>query len=343
MNTASAKKLRNYLGSASWMRLLELGLLIMAAAAFVAGITLTGKQGDPSKAVEFYPAEDEMKGRYAYIDVVGVSDYVASRDTERWYAVIDRDGYGNIVKMSTSQFMTLKKHNDWWYSDEEDFIDPTRIYGMPNKISDELADVIADVFDYESRSDVADVFGKYYLDTTESPHDMISGIILFIAFAALLADIFLFITNASRNGTARRCIRRLNDLGLTDLAAEQLESPLTEAIGKDTTRLSQDFIYCRPLGTVMALSDIIWLYGHVQRYNGIVVSQTLRAGGKTLKAVPVCQTEKGKDGIGTEAFSHIMEVLSQRDPELMLGYSPEQQKLYNDRFKEEKARAKAAK
>ena len=74
MNTASAKKLRNYLGSASWMRLLELGLLILAAAAFVAGITLTGKQGDPSKAVEFYPAEDEMKGRYAYIDVVGVSD-----------------------------------------------------------------------------------------------------------------------------------------------------------------------------------------------------------------------------------------------------------------------------
>ena len=34
MNTASAKKLRNYLGSASWMRLLELGLLILAVAAF---------------------------------------------------------------------------------------------------------------------------------------------------------------------------------------------------------------------------------------------------------------------------------------------------------------------
>ena len=38
-----------------------------------------------------------------------------------------------------------------------------------------------------------------------------------------------------------------------------------------------------------------------------------------------------------------MEVLSQRDPELMLGYSPEQQKLYNEKFKEEKAKAKVAK
>ena len=343
MNTSSAKTLRNYLSSASWLRLLELGLLILAVTAFIAGITLTGKQGDPAKAVEFYPAEDEMKGRYAYIDVVGISDYIASRDTERWYAVIDRDGYGNIVQMSTSEFLSLRAHNEWWYSDDEEFIDPTRIYGMPNKISDELADVIADVFEYDSRADVTDVFGKYYLDTTESPSASIAGIIMFVALAAFFADLFLFIMTASRNGTARRCIRRLNELGLTDLAAEQLESPLNETIGKDTTRISQDFIFCRPLGTVMALSDIIWLYGHVQRYNGVVVSQTLRAGGKTFKSMPVCQTEKGKDGIGTEAFSHIMEVLSQRDPDLMLGYSPEQQKLYNDRFKEEKARAKAAK
>ena len=58
MTTTSAKTLRNYLGSSPRMRLLGLGLLILAIAAFVAGITLTGKQGDPSKAVEFYPAED---------------------------------------------------------------------------------------------------------------------------------------------------------------------------------------------------------------------------------------------------------------------------------------------
>ena len=68
MNTASAKTLRNYLGSASWMRLLELGLLILAAAALAAGIALTGKQGDPSKAVEFYPAEDEMKFPAFFLD-----------------------------------------------------------------------------------------------------------------------------------------------------------------------------------------------------------------------------------------------------------------------------------
>ncbi len=343
MDTASAKKLRDYLGSPSWMRLLKIGLLALAVAAFILGSVFGSRQADPSKAVEFYPGEDEMKGRYAYIDLVGVSDYIASRDSERWYAAIDRDGYGNIVKMPISQFMSLKVHNDWWYSDDEEYIDPTRIYGMPNKITDELADVIADVFDYESRDKVKDVFGKFYLDTTESPDSKIQGILIFLGLIALLADFFVAAFSSGRNHYARRCIKRLNQLGLTDLAAEQLESPLTEIIGKDTTRISQDFIYCRPQGSVMALNDILWMYGHIQRYNGVVVSQTLQAAGRTLKAVPVCQVEKGKDGIGTEAFSHIMEELAQKNPDLMLGYSPENQKIYNDWFKEEKAKAKAAK
>lgn len=343
MNTGSAKTLRNYLGPASWIKWLRLGLLAAMLVAFVIGVSVAAKEDDPLSAVEFYPAEDEMKGRYAYIDVVGVSDSIASRDTEKWYAVIDRDGYGNIVKMSLADFAALRVHNDWWYSDEEDFIDPTRIYGMPNKIPNELADVIAEVFEYDSRDEVAEIFGKFYLDTTDSPNEGKAGIILFLACMMLVAYIVILVFSASRGSNTRRCIRRLEQLGLTDLAASELDSPLTEIIGKDTTRIGESFIYCRPLGTVLTLSDILWAYGHIQRYNGVIVSQTLNAGTRTMKSVPVCQVEKGRDGIGTEAFSHIMEILQQRCPDVILGYSLENQHAYDLLFKEEKAKAKAQK
>ena len=338
MENDSAKRLRDYLAPASWRTMLGFILLAASVIAFVVGIPLMSKEGDPSKAIEFYPAEKEMKNKYVYLDVAGLTDAVASRDTEMWYVAVDREMYGYIVKMSTSQFLSMKDHNDWWYAEEEYDIAPTRIYGMPNKITDELADVIADVFDYGSKEEARDVFGIYYLDCTESPYGTISGILMFLGFILLLTSLVLLIMNGSRNSAVKRCIKRLDTLGLTAAAAEQLDSPLNEIIGDDVTRISPDFIYCRRQGTVLALSDILWLYGHIQRYNGAIVAQTLRAGTKANKEQIVCQTEKG---LGTEAFDQIMQILSARNPDLLLGYSLENLNAYGDMVKAEKARSQS--
>ena len=340
MGTDSAKKLKSYLGAASWLRLLSLLLLAASVIALIVGISLASKDVDPSTAIEFYPAEKAMKGKYVYLDLTGITDPVASRDQETWYVAVDRELYGYIVKMEDWRFTSLKAHNDWWYAEEEYDIDPTRIYGIPNKIPDELADVVADVFDYDSKEQVRDVFGDFYLDCTDSPNDTPSGITIFLALVLFTVALVLFALNATRNGTARRCLKRLDKLGLTDAAAEQLDSPLNEIIGNDVTRISPDFVYCRRQGSVVALSDILWLYGHVQRYNGVIVSQTLRAATKANKEISVCQTEKG---LGTEAFSRIMEVISTRFPSIMLGYSLENLNAYGNMIKEEKAKAKEEK
>lgn len=338
MNRESSKQLRDYLGGPKWMRIVQLALLALAAIFFVAGIILLSKDPDPASAVEFYPDDDALKRKYVYVDVIGVSDYIASYGTtDKWYIALDPYGFGYVLKLDYSQFLSLSKHVDWWYSDEEYDIDPTRIYGMPAKISDELADIIQEVFEYDSREDVYDVFGKYYLNAPVTPYEGPGGFLMFLAILSLVSLLVLFTTSAVRNEALKRCIKRLNQLGLTDEAAAQLESPVNEIIGDDVTRISQDFIYCKQTGTVIPLSDILWVYGHVQRYNGAVVSETLQAATRNNKTQAICQVSK-KKGTDTDSFSRIMEVIHERFPDVMLGYSLENLNAYGTLCKEEKAK-----
>ena len=98
MNTESAKKLREYLGSPKWMRIVVLALLTVTLVSLLGGILLISKDTDPASAIEFYPADDEMKHKYVFMDVTGVSDYVASYgDTDKWYIALDPYGYGSCL------------------------------------------------------------------------------------------------------------------------------------------------------------------------------------------------------------------------------------------------------
>ena len=340
MNKESAKKLKEYLKNPRWLRILVPVFLALAVIGIIAGITLDGKKPDPSKAIEFYPADDEMKGKYVYLDVKGISDYVASRDSERWYVAVDPYGYGYIVKLNISQFYDLKEHNTWWYAEEEYDLAPTRIYGMPDKISDELADVIKDVFEYSSRDEVYDVFGKYLLNSMRTPSKNVGAIFLMIGLLSAVTFLVLWLSAAIHNGSVRRSLKNLDKQGLLDEAAVQLDSPLNEIIGEDVTRISQDFIFCPSAGNILPLKDIIWMYGHVQRYNGAVTSQTLQAATNKNRNYSVCEIKR-KNGVDQDTFIHIMEVLQERNPDLILGYSLENLRAYGDICKEEKARAKA--
>ncbi len=335
MSTDSLKILREYLGAPAWMRYLRIGLAVAAAVALIAGVSVFVSGTDPASAVQFYPAEEDMKGRYAYIDVIGVSDAVASRDSDIWYAVIDGDGYGNIVQLSDQQFAALETHNDWWYSDNEYKIEATRIYGIPDRIPEELAEVIADVFGYENTDRVTDVFGKFFLDTTASPGTGKGVFLLILAVVLLIACGVICAVSIPRDSHARRCISRLDQLGLTDAAASDLVSAPLETVGEDAARISESFIFSRPNGTVLAISDILWLYGHIRRYNGTVVSQTLNAGSRAMDPVPVCSAEKGHGTSSNEEFSRIMDLLQQKNPDIMLGYSAENQKAFSDMLNKE--------
>ena len=181
----------------------------------------------------------------------------------------------------------------------------------------------------------------YLLNATNKPSDRAGGLLSALAILSLVTLFVFAVASASQNGSVRRCIKRLGQLGLTDEAASQLDSPLNEIIGSDATRISQDYIFCRTNGTVIPLNDILWLYGHVQRYNGAVVSETLQAGTRNGKTYAVCQAGK-KSGTDSDSFSRIMEILHERFPDIMLGYSLENLNTYGQLCKEEKEKAKAS-
>jgi len=337
MNPDSAKQLKSYLGCPSWQRIVRIALLLLAVVMFVLGANFAGKDVDQSSAIEFYPGEDEMRGKFVYVDVAGVTDPLAERDDEKWYAVLDSEGYGCIVQLYESQFISLKAHNDWFYSEEDYDIEPTRIYGMTNKMSDELAEVLAEVFEYESKEDIYDTFGKFYLDATETPNDTGSAIFFFIGFLALLGSVIMFAATGARNGSVRRSLKRLKQLGLTDRAADELASSVCDTFGDDAVRITGNFLFCRPSGTAVALDDILWVYGHVQRYNGVVTAQTVRAACRTLKEMTIAQAGKQ---LSAEALSDIITAVMQRRPDILVGYTPENQAAYRELRKQEKEKAR---
>lgn len=335
MDLDSNVSLKTYLGSPKWMRIVTYVLLAATIVFIIAGTSVLSKDVDQSTAIEFYPGDDEMKRKYVYLDVEGISDYVAYKDSEKWYVALDPEGFAYVVKLRESQFLSLKAHNDWWNSDEEYDIEPTRIYGMTAKISNELADVIKDVFEFESRDEVFNIFGKYLLNATQSPNEGPGGFLIFLALMSLAGFIAFLTINATKNNTVKRSIKRLEQLGLTEQAEQQLNSPLTEVIGNDMTRITQDFICCKPNGAIVPISDILWMYGHIQRYNGVKVFENLNACTKTGKTYVVCNAEK-KAGTDSDSFTRIMEIIREKNPDIMLGYSLENQKEYKRLCKEEK-------
>ena len=107
-------------------------------------------------------------GTYAYIDMIGISDWIFQHNGDTYYAAED-ESYLYIVVVSDDQLAEMEEEQVYWERDE-DSEDPPVYYltGIMGTIDQATRDAFKEVFDIDD-ADFDYYFGDYYLDATLSP------------------------------------------------------------------------------------------------------------------------------------------------------------------------------
>lgn len=124
-------------------------------------------------------------------------------------------------------------------------------------------------------------------------------------------------------------LKRLEELGLLEKAAEELDSPSATVVGKGKGVLTENFLFGKNTGLVLPYTDILWTYKHKQTTTVLFIPV------QTVESLMICTAKKqaiqainlgGKDK--KEELKNAILTIYQKNPNVLVGYSQENQKAY---------------
>lgn len=304
-------------------------MLLLIAALVLAIVGMTAGASEDETAQEFFPSESP-NGTMAYIDVVGVSDWLYKYDGNTYYSVEDAEGYLYTVKLKDSQFNSLDDQQVYWNRATEDEPMPAayHLVGVVTAVTSDIRNNLADCWSI-STDDYDLYFGTKYLDATTSASAEASAPWFVFAFMCGIFGIAFLVGPGRASRNAKKCLKNLEEKGLLERAAQQLENTeMHTVLGKKKKGImTQDFLFGKGTGMVVPYSDIIWCYQNDRRYNFVPVDSYLMVGTVANGVEPAVDLNKyDKDGVIVEA----LETIAQRNPQAMVGYKREFAKAFKE-------------
>ena len=318
------KTLKKYILPKAWNR--GLGWVLAAATVVFLLLGVMALNEDTGEAQIFYPNDSET-GTMAYIDVVGVSDWLYKYDDATYYSVEDAEGFLYTVRLKDKQFAEMKDQQEYWNraSESEPMPATYRLEGYVQKISSDVRSTLAECWDI-STAEYDLYFGEKYLNATTSVGaENSAGWFVGALFCGIFALCIVLIAGRSQN-LAKKCLRQLEERGLLEKAAQQLE--FTEnhiVIGKNRAILTQDFLFGRGTGAAIPYADILWAYHKEERRNFVAVNSYLMVGTRYMNPQGAIDLNKpDRKGYLGDALA----VIAQRNPRALLGYTSENGKAF---------------
>lgn len=301
--------------------------LLVVIGLVLAVLGIVAMSNADTEALEFYPDESATNSM-AYIDVVAVSDWAYQYDEAVYYTAMDADGYLYTVRLNDSVFKQMAEQNEYWNTDDENAVAPApfRLEGVVKDASNDTRDSMAEAWDMTAE-EYYQYFGHKYIDATTNSRTEALGPWLFGAIMFCLFGIVFLFLSGKANRNAKKCLARLEELGMLERAAQQVEmTDSNTIIGKNRGMLSRDFLFGKGTGMVVAYSDILWAYQQDRKRNLVPVNSYLMVGTMaTAVEGAVDLNRNDRHGYIAEA----LEIIGQRNPEAMIGYSRDFAKAFN--------------
>ena len=325
----SKKVIKKYIMPGTFVRVGCVLFTVILVLTLILGLAaLTADVEDP---VEFYPTETPA-GTMAYIDVVGVSNWLYQYDDMVYYTVEDAEGYMYTVRLKDSQYNAMTQQQTYWNRQTETapMPEPYRLVGYVQNTTDTIKESLSQSWGI-SEKEYEEYFGTLFLNATtsvgaENSAGWFVGALISGMFALLC---LIFQMRASK--VAKKCLKVLEERCLLDKAAQQLDNPVDHlVIGKNRGILTQDFIFGKGTGAVIAYSDVLWAYKQDQRRNFVVASSYLMAGTPWMGVEGIIDLNRAdREGYIGDALAKIAE----KNPEALLGYTNENRKAYKAALK----------
>lgn len=295
---------------------------------------------DRADAEAFWPG-DSAPDSYAWVDVVGVSDWICGYDDgETYYAAEDADGGLYILSIKDREYRAMSDYVDYWYRYEGEgnrkAPAPYRLYGIVTKTNGEVRSSFEESFELSS-SELYAYFGDSYLNTTSSPGRESGGAWLTGAGILALFTLIFAVANGAAKRRGKRSVDALEETGLLQSAANELDAPTNLVIGKGRSAcvFSRNFIFSRNANVVLPYRDILWCYKRQQRTNFIPTACMLMANTADQRSY-VLLTAPGRDKSGL--LDQAMEQIAAQNGDAMIGFSPENRSAYKELCRDRQGR-----
>jgi hypothetical protein len=306
-------------------------LAVVLAVTLVMGImALNAEVPDP---VEFYHTETPT-GTMAYIDVVGISNWLYDYDGAVYYSAEDAEGYLYTVRLSDKQLKEMSAQADYWNRETETapMPEPYRLVGYVQKATDNIRESLAQSWGI-TEAEYLEYFGENFINaTTNLGAEKSAGWFIGALFSGLFWLLCLVLYGRAAS-VSRKCLAVLENNCLLEKAAQQLKNKEAQlVIGKNRGILTQDFIFGRGTGAVLAYNDILWAYQQDAKRNFMNVNSYLIAATGWMGTQNIVDLNApDKTGCICDALA----VISRRNPNVLLGFTKENRRAYKAALKAE--------
>ncbi len=323
-HTEEQAALKKYLGPKKSSKITGWVFTVLTVVTLLGGI-LTTFFLNRMNAVAFNPEKTETDTQ-AYLDIVGISDWIYQYGDDIYYCAIDERENFYTLRMDKSLHSKMSAQQKYFEEDDAPKPEPYRVYGVVKKLGSSARKNLAEWWEI-SQTDYTSYFGETLLDTTASKGTQYGAfwfVGCFLCFIFAIVFVSDTLTNKSR---ANRHIKYLEEQGMLTRAAQQLNDSENLIINKDSARLSQEFLFGHGNGVVLPYRDILWCYQRTTRRNFSVVSTSLVVNTRAKKNITAILIG-GKDT--NNELPQAMMLISQRNPATLMGYTTENSKAYKE-------------
>ena len=302
--------------------------VVFAVTLTIGLLALTAETPDP---VEFYPSET-LTGTMAYIDVVGVSNWLYQYDSAVYYSVEDAEGYLYTVRLKDSQLKEMYAQEEYWNRTTETAPMPEayRLVGYVQKTGNDVRESLAQSWDI-TEAEYSQVFGENFLNATTSAGAENSAIWFVAALISGLFSLLCFVLQMKAASLSKKCLAVLENRCLLEKAAQQLQNKQMQVvIGKNRGIMTEDFIFGKGTGAVLAYSDIVWAYKQDAKRYGMDVNGYLMAATVWMNAQGIIDLNAPDK---TGCIGDALAIIGRRNPQVLLGYTNENRRAYREAVK----------
>lgn len=274
----------------------------------------------------------ESAEAYCFADAALITDYLAYTDEERYYAVCDTAGAWRIVILTDTDFDD-KFADIYRYTvlSSDDVLRPAsvKITGITENIPEDIYPIIRSAFGLSSAAEAEKIFGGVLLNTKRdyvSTAESVSLVLSVVCGAALLFCAAGFLL---RIGQRNKCIAYLQKTGETENACRQTASGVGQSYG--SMKLVGGFVYNRKNAVLLKLSDIIWIFKRVKRYNFTKYGACLIAY-TPIGEVDIMDYPTGKNS--ADPAPEVIAALQSASPDMFIGYTLENKMLASQKAEE---------
>lgn len=322
--------------------LIAIGVLFIILAFVFIGLSINQDNKDTSNIKylnDVIENSSEEQGQKVYLNISAISSSFAGYDdkTDSYYYVYDGQYY-YIVYLKESEYLKI--------SGMDLSNNPYRVEGIARNIGDDVKNIAIEQWNsdlYEDEEPITDssfysYFGNVYLDQTSIYSETTSMYNVFAFFTGIIGLVLLII------GIVNHVKFSIN---VKKLDGHEIDSIEAEMSDNDSFYYKNIKLYLTRNYIIMLngqfkiykYGDILWMYPFEQRYNGIRTNRAIKIftrDGKTSMVANIGVATKTQKAIYDEVWDTIIE----KNPNIVLGYTSENIKHFNDVRKDIKTNKK---